>query len=314
MNCPICGLANTVVMRKVHDDRYGYPGSFKLRQCPGCGHVFLEANFTPEELASLYTNYYPRTTYSIDDYHPHVERRGFLAWLDGARASAFRWVPPNVRVLDVGCGFGETLGYHQARGCDACGVEVDRNIERVARRYGFKVKVGPFCASDHEPASFDFVTMDQVLEHVDSPVEVLQGIAQVLKPGGVAVISMPNAHGMGARIFRGMWLNWHTPYHLHFFSERSMRIAVEDAGLVLEHLRTQTPSSWLDYQWRHLLTFPPEGVASEFWTHSAKFPPAHAALGRLLTIVHLVRLNHFVTRLLDIAGIGDNSLFFLRKP
>lgn len=314
MNCPICGEANTAVIRKVHDDRYGYPGLFALRRCPGCAHAFLEAGFTEEEMGSLYTDYYPRAGFKIEDYNPHVERHGFLSWLDGARASAFRWVPPNVRVLDIGCGFGETIGYHQARGCDAHGVEMDRNIERVAKHYGFKIKLGSFRAADYEPSSFDYVTMDQVLEHVANPVELLQGVAQVLKPGGIAIVSVPNAQGLGASLFRGRWLNWHAPYHMHFFSVRSMRIAVENSGLILERFCTQTPSAWLDYQWRHLLTFPSAGVASKFWTRSENYPPAQAFFGKLLTLVHLVKVNHLITRLLDIAGMGDNRLFILRKP
>ncbi len=36
-------------------------------------------------------------------------------------------MPRNVRVLDIGCGFGESLGYYEARGCEAYGVEADEN-------------------------------------------------------------------------------------------------------------------------------------------------------------------------------------------
>src|SRR3546814_2155641 len=68
-------------------------------------------------------------------------------WWSGLKASAFRWVPRDVTILDVGCGFGEALGYHRARGCGAHGIEADRNILRVAQRHGLNVAAGLFEAA-----------------------------------------------------------------------------------------------------------------------------------------------------------------------
>ena len=56
---------------------------------------------------------------------------------------------------------------------------------------------------------FDYVTLDQVAEHVTDPLALMRGVARVLKPGGKVVITTPNARSLGARIFRRKWLrNW----------------------------------------------------------------------------------------------------------
>lgn len=47
----------------------------------------------------------------------------------------FCWVPRNVMVLDTGCGFGESLDYHQTQAVMSMAVEADENIHRVAKGY-----------------------------------------------------------------------------------------------------------------------------------------------------------------------------------
>lgn len=286
---------------------------FSLQMCCACGHKSLDAQFSCEELGRLYTEYYPRSLLSVDHHQPYVERNGFKAWLDGVKYSVFRWVPRNVRILDVGCGFGETLGYHKARGCEVYGVEADENIRRVADKFGYKVNVGLFDADNYEQNYFDYVTLDQVLEHVADPLEVLRGIARVMKLSGSLIVSTPNGNGWGARIFGRKWINWHTPYHLQFFSERSMKLAAEKAGFVLEHAETITCSDWLYFQWNHFCIYPTIGQHSMFWDPQSKRTVTQKLIIRLMMLIHRTKINHIITRIFDALGIGDNYIFVLRK-
>lgn len=266
-------------------------------------------------IAELYTRYYPRSELDIESWSPPEECTGIGAWWRGERASALRWVPPMVRVLDIGCGFGESLGYHRNRGCDAHGVEADANILRVAERYGLNVRHGLFDARHYAPRSFDVVTLNQVIEHVADPAQVLAGIRQVLEPGGLLVLSTPNADGWGARLFGDRWIHWHAPYHLQFFSRASMARAAEAAGLVLERHVTVTPSAWLDYQWAHLVTYPRPGVPSAYWRpQQGHRSVAQRIVLRLLRWINRLGLNAVVTRLMDAAGHGDNGVYLLRRP
>ncbi|MDA8090987.1 MAG: class I SAM-dependent methyltransferase [Nitrospiraceae bacterium] len=312
LTCIICN-GRTLKGKVLYDDRYGYKGLFRLVRCAECGHMFLEDGVDKRDLEDLYSNYYPRRAFDIDSHKPRAEASGFKAWFDGEYGSAFRWVPEKVKVLDIGCGFGETLGYHKARGCDVFGVEADENIRRVADKFGYKVHVGLFDPSLYEENCFDYVTMDQVIEHVLDPVETLRGVARVLKPGGLAILSTPNGGGWGAKVFGRRWINWHVPYHNQFFSVRSMRMAAEKAGLSLEKTITITASAWLHYQWIHLLTRPREGTPSVFWSPDGryKFPQIIPVAG--LALISRLKIDHMATRLFDAMGIGDNRLFFLRK-
>jgi 2-polyprenyl-3-methyl-5-hydroxy-6-metoxy-1,4-benzoquinol methylase len=300
-------------MDALYDDRYGYSGRFPLDRCSACGHRSIPVVFEPPELRRLYSQFYPRSTFELEDFRPHQETSGLRAWWNGERSAAFRWVPSNVRVLDIGCGFGQTLAYHQARGCDAHGIDADENILRVAQRYGLKARAGLFDASAYEPDSFDYVTLDQVLEHSTDPRSLLKGVAKVLRQGGHAILTTPNASGLGVRVFGRYWLHWHCPYHVQFFTRRSLQITAESAGLQVVGRRTITSSEWLNYQWLHLLTYPRPGEPSTFWTSSGRPRLIYRALHRAAGVLHRLRVNHLLTRLLDALNLGDNQVLFLRR-
>jgi len=315
IDCPICNQKNIDKVYRLHDDRYGYPGNFWLMRCCDCGHRFLDgAHFSDAQIQALYSNYYPRRNMRPEDYQPDVERSGFTAWLEGTKASAFRWVGPQVKVLDIGSGFGQALGYHANRGCEVWGVESDENIRRIAELHGFNVHIGVFDPKEFPQNYFDVVTLDQVIEHMRDPIATLAGVKAVLKVGGVAILSTPNAAGWGARVFGRRWINWHAPYHLQFFTKRSMQLAARRVGLKAEVLGTVTSSEWLRYQWIHLGSLPKIGQPSRFWAQHGGIPklPERIAL-KVGSLLHRTRVNHILTRLFDSIGAGDSQLFLLRR-
>jgi 2-polyprenyl-3-methyl-5-hydroxy-6-metoxy-1,4-benzoquinol methylase len=314
MSCPICNYQISLDTRRLYDDRYGYRGEFSLERCSQCGHQFISERFTSDQLIDLYSNYYPRSSFDIDAHKVPEEPGGLSSWLNGDKSAVMYWVPRSVRVLDIGCGFGESLAYHKTRGCDVHGVEADLNIRRVANKFDYNIRVGLFDAANYEANTFDYVTMSQVIEHVTEPLVVLNGIATILKPGGCAILSTPNSSGWGARLFGKYWINWHTPYHLQFFTNQSMRLAAEQAGLVLDKTYTITPSAWLHFQWIHLLTCPVEGKPSVFWAPGGKWSFTQKAVLKGLSIVQMCKINHVITRIFDALGYGDNQIYFLRKP
>jgi SAM-dependent methyltransferase len=311
--CPVCDSPSEPGLSALHDDRYGYPGRFTIRRCSSCGHRFIDAVFTEPELRSLYSEYYPRGTLNLGEFQPYTEAHGARAWLAGEQASAFRWVPGHVRILDIGCGFGETLAYHEARGCEAHGIDADENVLRVAERYGLNARAGLFHSKDYDPESFDYVTADQVIEHVTSPREFLSGVAAVLRPGGIVVISTPNSGGLGAQLFGRRWINWHVPYHLQQFSRESLRILAGRSGFSVVSLRTITNSKWLGFQWSHVFSAPPHGVRSAFWDRDRSHLAMPRGVERSGALLERARVFQLVTRLADAVGRGDNFLCVLQK-
>jgi len=312
MKCSICD-GNTSFFKRLYDDRHGYPGKFDWYSCQVCGHKQLDTKFTPEELSVMYTKYYPRATVTLEKFKPHIEKVGFRSWFDGAQSAAFRWIPQNVTVLDIGCGFGETIGYHLARGCDAYGVEADENVRNISNKFGYKIHIGLFNPRIYANNYFDYVTMDQVIEHLADPLKALGDIYTILKKNGHLILATPNSNGWGACLFGARWLSWHTPYHINLFSLESITHAAQKTGFSVEKTMTITSSDYLHMQWGHLFLRSEPGKKSVFWNSDIPVNKWQSLTLKILHIIYKYKFDYPMTRLFDALNTGDNYLFFLRK-
>jgi SAM-dependent methyltransferase len=123
-------------------------------------------------------------------------------------------------VLDVGCNTGYGTSLLTSRANRVVGVDVSgAAIERAQREYPgiaeWLVVDGrslPF--GDH---TFDLVVAFQVLEHLDRPDEYLLEIARVMRRGGTALFTTPNA---AVRIDPGM-APWN-PFHVREYTAQEL--------------------------------------------------------------------------------------------
>src|SRR5260370_1301499 len=95
------------------------------------------------------------------------------------------------RVLDLGCGNGSYTAELARRASFVCGVDLQMQHLQAFRQPIHRVQAAgeslPFASE-----SFDVVTMIEVLEHTRCDEEVLKECFRVLKPGGFAVLFVPN--------------------------------------------------------------------------------------------------------------------------
>lgn len=155
-------------------------------------------------------------------------RRGIL--LDLLRqATAYR---ANPRLLDFGCGTGGNTSSYTSLG-DVVGIEPDPAAIRLAHARGG----ARYCRSNgtqlpFRSGAFDAVVASDVLEHIEDDTTAVAEIARVLRPGGVAVISVP-AH---------QWLFSQHDAALHHFRRYSK--AGLSALLQVGGFRIQRLSYW----------------------------------------------------------------------
>jgi SAM-dependent methyltransferase len=173
--------------------------------------------------------------YASGFYHPAPARggalvRGLHRLNNAIRMRELRGMEVG-RLLDVGCGKGRFLGAAKEAGWEVLGVEfAPASAEAARRTYGVEVVVGDFLEVSLE-GDFDVVTMWHVLEHLPHPSAALDRAADLLRPGGRIVISVPNIDSLQARFGGEQWFHLDLPRHLFHFSPRSLSAIVERAGL-----------------------------------------------------------------------------------
>ena len=100
------------------------------------------------------------------------------------------------RAADVGCGAGLLAEPLARLGAEVTGLDAAPENVAAAREHALgqglaiDYKVGSVEAL--EPGGYDLVTSLEVLEHVSDPRGFVDGLAAVLKPGGLLIVSTPN--------------------------------------------------------------------------------------------------------------------------
>ncbi len=101
---------------------------------------------------------------------------------------------PPARLLDVGAGLGYFVKLAGERGWQATGVDVDAAAVEYARSVlGVDVRPGDLRDLHLPAASFDLVTLWNLLECVADPVDVLSEVRRVTAPAGRVFIRTQNA-------------------------------------------------------------------------------------------------------------------------
>ena len=177
-------------------------------------------------------------------------------------------------MLDVGCATGIFLDGMRSLGWQAQGVEPSQVAADYAQqRFGLDVFQGRLEDAGFADASFDAVTLWDVLEHVHEPRQVLDEIARILRPGGVLVLSLPNPDSLEARLIGRFWLGWDLPRHLNLFRPILLGAHLAKRGLPVERIRSFTAG------------YPVLVMSIESWLKHAGYPAG--AIGRLLRAIPL---------------------------
>jgi 2-polyprenyl-3-methyl-5-hydroxy-6-metoxy-1,4-benzoquinol methylase len=146
--------------------------------------------------------------------------------------------PPG-RVLDVGCAGGHLADELRGAGWDVVGLELDAS---AARARGLTVAEGSVddpAVRAELPRELDAVVCADVLEHLPQPQETLAFLVTLLRPGGRAVVSLPNAAHwtMRRQLLLGRFpTEDHGLFdrtHLRWFTRESARALLAATGLTL---------------------------------------------------------------------------------
>jgi ubiquinone/menaquinone biosynthesis C-methylase UbiE len=164
-----------------------------------------------------------------DDLHEEFYKSAnpLVAYLHNRRIGIVRELIQAYKVrsiLEVGSGDGYILKAIEDLNVSLTGIEIsETRIERArALVPSAEIIQGDAREMPFESKSFDLVVCSEVLEHVPDPELAIEEIRRVLRPGGFAIITVPNE--VNWQIGRAMLLRFpiRIPDHVNRFTVSSM--------------------------------------------------------------------------------------------
>ena len=231
------------------DRLHGLHGPFEVVVCGECGSGQTRPFVAPEDLGALYPGNY--NAYALPEAPlAQAAATGLFRW---RYWRALRRLPlrslaesPPGHLLDVGSGRGDLGLVLGERGWEVDGLEPSPEACAEARSRGVPTACGTL-TNDAEllDGDFDAAVFQHSLEHVVEPADDLAVARELLKPGGLLIVSLPNFSSTQARRFGTDWFHLDLPRHRTHFTARGLERLLERSGFAVESLSTSSSADGL---------------------------------------------------------------------
>ncbi|HLF75628.1 MAG TPA: class I SAM-dependent methyltransferase [Anaerolineales bacterium] len=159
------------------------------------------------------------------------------------------------KVLDIGCGGGLFLSLLGRAGAEGIGIELsDSRAQYAKTKHNLEIHKIPIESHFWQKGyagAFDAVTLWDVIEHVNYPLQTLTSAVNVLKPGGLLFVDTPCRDSLYHRVgevtyrlsggrfptFLNAMYSSHLFGHKQIFSTSEMKSIIETVGLEVVELR-----------------------------------------------------------------------------
>ena len=182
--CPICGSALSGL--KLCPVALSAPEPvYDLVECSCCHARFLDPLPDSAALSRFYAPHYYGSDWYKQEEKGRMFARHMLRCDDGDRME---------RLLDVGCGTGHFIrAVADSSGWEAHGVEISPEAASYAKNeLSLDVRCGELMDAGYPDQFFDFIRVNNVIEHVRNPLWFIRECRRILRKGGRLYLSVPN--------------------------------------------------------------------------------------------------------------------------
>lgn len=225
-----------------------------------CGYYQVKNKPTQSELNEYYSNKYYQEAASSYEIEYSTEELNFFI----AKIKQKEWIVNKLlgnsdknnirRMLDVGCGEGFALQYFNKQGWSVKGLDfssdgiVKQNPDM--ERYFIKGDIYKNLSLEiNNQNKYDVVWLQNVLEHVLEPEELLFNLKRLINPSGVIVITVPNDFSSiqkslinSGKVSKHYWIA--LPDHISYFNYLSLENILNSTGWKTSNIIADFPIDW----------------------------------------------------------------------
>jgi 2-polyprenyl-3-methyl-5-hydroxy-6-metoxy-1,4-benzoquinol methylase len=228
MNCYLC-----------HSDKYSIrPGNVRdnknidVLECDNCGLVYLSS------LDHIKQNHYENSGMHDD------EALDINKWLketkidDERRYQFVKKKITNKTMLDFGCGVGGFLGKAKKSAKEVSGVELEKALQLSFKKRKLNVFEN-LSVVQNNSKQYDVITAFHVVEHLQSPKDILKELSQLLTEGGEMIVEVPNSDDALLTLYENETFQNSTYWsqHIFLFNAKTMTELIKQAGLKLNWIK-----------------------------------------------------------------------------
>jgi SAM-dependent methyltransferase len=235
--CEICGTSDwkTVYKGPLRDGSFGNltPESHRIYQCAQCRVQRLEESACKDDSFYAGKKYRELLGESSD-------AEGFWAKHDihQFRNLSALW-PHSIRnrvVADIGCAAGSFLDHLSGLAATSLAVEPCREYHPSLRQRGYEVYDSIINAHKDYQQRVDLAVSLATIEHVEHPFKFISEIRQLLKPGGLLLISTPNRDDILMDLLGDDYQRFfYRTVHRWYFDMPSLSNLVQRCGFEIVH-------------------------------------------------------------------------------
>jgi SAM-dependent methyltransferase len=213
---------------------------FDVIECETCRFKHIVPIPTQEELTLTYSqDYYTKEKPLY--LERHQEDLDWWNLVYSERYDTFEQLLPSTRrrILDVGSGPGFFMLHGKQRGWDTVGIEPSAKAVEHSRELGLNI-IEDFLTDQTAKnlGTFDIIHMSEVLEHIPDPFIMLQLVNDILSPGGLLCVVVPNDYNPFQEAVRKVYGRkpWWVapPHHINYFNFESIARLFEKTGFNLK--------------------------------------------------------------------------------
>ncbi len=290
VKCPVCDSEKKHLAKVIYNIGYNV--------CDSCGMFYADTQLTQDELNRYYTKdsvgleqtYTDKSTYQYRSEKISFSKIEFIS--DFIRPRQKRW-------LDVGSGMGDVVYNLKKRGFHVRGLELNKKSVKFAKEI-FGLELEPKTISEvldeKGTGSFDVVSYFGVLEHIPDPLKEISYASQLLSPGGLLILEVPNSQSFSSIIDmhfpNSVIRHMVPPEHIMLFSKKALLILAQKFNLEPEAM------------WFFGLDF------YNLILHLSAFIPGFLDSN---VCQKLLDSNNEIQNIFDAKETGDHILFIARK-
>ena len=186
-------------------------GIVELRQCLNCNHWWINPLPMQDYLNSLYAN---GSEFVVTGWQKRYLKPHGLKIVQ-KHVLKFEKNPKGLNYLEIGIGSGSLFNAFKKRGCTCTGVEPGVWGKEKDNIY-YSIMDLP------KNVKYDIIVATDVIEHIESPISMLQKLRELANPNGRIYCSFPNNNSLRAFYSKAQWRMVMPLGHLHYFSKKSL--------------------------------------------------------------------------------------------